>query len=238
MNCSAASTAPINFSAGRWLAEAEAVAEPRLRAGRPAIFVGGTGLYFRALTEGFSDIPAVPEDVRAQVRAEAEPLQSAQSARRARRRAIRRPPRGFARATGSAFFARSRFSRRRGRPLASFQGARGAPLLDAGAMGGRVSGAGARGSQRGHRRGVSRRCCAAGALGEVAAPGRAPARSRAAGHARAWRAAPDRASRGRPVARRGGGAGRARHPPLRQAAIHLGAPPDAGFRLGRPGRGR
>ena len=38
--------------------------------------VGGTGLYFKALTEGLSDIPAVPETVRAEVRAEAEALDS------------------------------------------------------------------------------------------------------------------------------------------------------------------
>ena len=38
---------------------------------RRLIFVGGTGLYFRALTEGLSDIPPVPEAVRAEVRANA-----------------------------------------------------------------------------------------------------------------------------------------------------------------------
>jgi len=36
------------------------------------IFVGGTGLYFRALTQGLSDMPDVPERVRAEVRASAE----------------------------------------------------------------------------------------------------------------------------------------------------------------------
>jgi tRNA dimethylallyltransferase len=36
------------------------------------IFVGGTGLYFKALTEGLSRIPSVPEAVRAAVRAESE----------------------------------------------------------------------------------------------------------------------------------------------------------------------
>ena len=35
------------------------------------IFVGGTGLYFKALTQGLSAIPAVPEDIRAGVRARA-----------------------------------------------------------------------------------------------------------------------------------------------------------------------
>jgi tRNA dimethylallyltransferase len=40
--------------------------------GRLPVFVGGTGLYFRALEQGFSEVPPVPEAVRAQVRQEAE----------------------------------------------------------------------------------------------------------------------------------------------------------------------
>ncbi len=40
-------------------------------AGRPAIFVGGTGLYFRALIQGLSDMPHVPDEVRAKWRAAA-----------------------------------------------------------------------------------------------------------------------------------------------------------------------
>jgi tRNA dimethylallyltransferase len=60
----------LNFSAGRWArAAAEVLAETEER---PVVFVGGTGLYFRALTEGLSDIPTVPEAVRAKVRAKAE----------------------------------------------------------------------------------------------------------------------------------------------------------------------
>jgi tRNA dimethylallyltransferase len=60
----------VNFSAGRWaLAAGEILAEI---GEQPAIFVGGTGLYFRALTEGLSDIPPVPEPVRAEVRSKAE----------------------------------------------------------------------------------------------------------------------------------------------------------------------
>jgi tRNA dimethylallyltransferase len=60
----------VNFSAGRW---ARAAREILAGIGaRPAIFVGGTGLYFRALTEGLSDIPPVPEAVRAAVRSRAE----------------------------------------------------------------------------------------------------------------------------------------------------------------------
>jgi tRNA dimethylallyltransferase len=69
--------AGVNFSAGRWVEDAvAAIAEVRA-SGRLPIVVGGTGLYFKALTEGLSDIPAVPEEVRAEVRAEAEALGSA-----------------------------------------------------------------------------------------------------------------------------------------------------------------
>jgi tRNA dimethylallyltransferase len=64
----------INHSVGLWMAEARVLAEWAFWQGRLAIFVGGTGLYFRALTEGLSDIPAVPEMVRQRVRAEAEGL--------------------------------------------------------------------------------------------------------------------------------------------------------------------
>jgi tRNA dimethylallyltransferase len=59
----------INFSVGLYEAAArKIIAETE----GPLIFVGGTGLYFRALTEGLSDMPAVPEEVRARVRSAAE----------------------------------------------------------------------------------------------------------------------------------------------------------------------
>ena len=61
-----------NYSAGRWLADASRALAEVERARRLPIFVGGTGLYFRALTEGLSSMPPVPEAVRAQVRGEAE----------------------------------------------------------------------------------------------------------------------------------------------------------------------
>jgi tRNA dimethylallyltransferase len=61
-----------NYSVGRYLADAGAqVAELRAR-GRPPIVVGGTGLYFKALLEGLSVVPAVPDEVRAAVRARSE----------------------------------------------------------------------------------------------------------------------------------------------------------------------
>lgn len=59
------------YSAARYANEAhEAVVETQ-RAGRVPIVVGGTGLYFKALTEGLSPIPQIPEDIRARWRARA-----------------------------------------------------------------------------------------------------------------------------------------------------------------------
>jgi len=52
------------WSVGRWLAAAEPVLEAIAARGRAAIMVGGTGLYFRALTQGLAQLPAVPVDVR------------------------------------------------------------------------------------------------------------------------------------------------------------------------------
>nr|WP_199194696.1 tRNA (adenosine(37)-N6)-dimethylallyltransferase MiaA [Phyllobacterium phragmitis] len=52
------------YSTGRWLGDVEALLNrPELR-GRVPVFVGGTGLYFRALTGGLSDMPDVPDEVR------------------------------------------------------------------------------------------------------------------------------------------------------------------------------
>ena len=56
------------YSTGDWLREAAAVvAELRVQ-GKLPVFVGGTGLYFRALTGGLSDMPAIPAAVREHVR--------------------------------------------------------------------------------------------------------------------------------------------------------------------------
>jgi tRNA dimethylallyltransferase len=53
-----------DYSTGHWLADVSALlARPDL-AGRTAVFVGGTGLYFRALTGGVSDMPDVPPAIR------------------------------------------------------------------------------------------------------------------------------------------------------------------------------
>ena len=61
----------VNHSAGLWLANASVALNEARREERLPIFVGGTGLYFKALTQGMSAIPPVPEDIRAAVRARA-----------------------------------------------------------------------------------------------------------------------------------------------------------------------
>ncbi len=61
-----------NYSTGRWITDAAQTLKELEAAGRLPIVVGGTGLYFRALTQGLSDIPPVPAEVRARVRGEAE----------------------------------------------------------------------------------------------------------------------------------------------------------------------
>lgn len=48
----------------RWLGEVEAVLSDLAAAGRTPVIVGGTGLYFTALTRGLSEVPAVPEEIR------------------------------------------------------------------------------------------------------------------------------------------------------------------------------
>lgn len=52
------------WSVGRWQRAANEVLVGIAARGRDAVVVGGTGLYFRALTHGLAEIPAIPADVR------------------------------------------------------------------------------------------------------------------------------------------------------------------------------
>lgn len=54
----------VAYSTGAWLDDVSALLEKGALAGRRAIFVGGTGLYFRALLNGIAPTPPVPEPVR------------------------------------------------------------------------------------------------------------------------------------------------------------------------------
>lgn len=52
------------YSTGAWLRDVERLARSGTLAGKTPIFVGGTGLYFRALVEGLSEMPDIPSAVR------------------------------------------------------------------------------------------------------------------------------------------------------------------------------
>lgn len=66
----------VNYSAGLWLADAAAAVAQVRSEGRLPVIAGGTGLYFKALLHGLSDIPKVPERIRQQIRADAEGRES------------------------------------------------------------------------------------------------------------------------------------------------------------------
>ncbi|HYC75481.1 tRNA (adenosine(37)-N6)-dimethylallyltransferase MiaA [Brevundimonas sp.] len=53
------------WSVGRWSRAVAPMLAQLEAAGRPALIVGGTGLYFTSLTKGLADIPDVPLEVRA-----------------------------------------------------------------------------------------------------------------------------------------------------------------------------
>ena len=57
-----------NFSAGEWLKKVKLNLNKILNKKKIPVFVGGTGLYFKLLTEGISDIPKIPDSIRAKAR--------------------------------------------------------------------------------------------------------------------------------------------------------------------------
>lgn len=57
------------YSTGEWLREVQALVETLRGEKRFPVIVGGTGLYFKALTGGLSDMPAIPAEIRESYRA-------------------------------------------------------------------------------------------------------------------------------------------------------------------------
>ena len=57
-----------NYSVGRWCRDVEETLASVISQERVAILVGGTGLYFKALTTGLAAVPAIPAPIRADVR--------------------------------------------------------------------------------------------------------------------------------------------------------------------------
>jgi tRNA dimethylallyltransferase len=120
----------VNFSVGQYLTAATAALQSARSVDRIPILVGGTGLYFKALLHGLSEIPAVPAAIRARVREEAAGL----SAPELHERLAGVDPQSAARLRPSdpqrilralEVFAAT------GQSLALLQGARAKPLLDA-----------------------------------------------------------------------------------------------------------
>ncbi len=61
--------AAVNYSTGAWLRDLANVLDELRAEGRIPVIVGGTGLYFTALTSGLAAVPPVPADIRERVRA-------------------------------------------------------------------------------------------------------------------------------------------------------------------------
>jgi tRNA dimethylallyltransferase len=60
--------AAVNYSTGQWLREVDAAVKDARAQGRLPILIGGTGLYFTALTKGLAAVPPIPPAVRDEVR--------------------------------------------------------------------------------------------------------------------------------------------------------------------------
>ena len=54
----------VTYSTGKWFDDVKTLLAKSENQGRVPVFVGGTGLYFRALVGGLSQIPDVPDDIR------------------------------------------------------------------------------------------------------------------------------------------------------------------------------
>ena len=64
--------AAVNFSAGHWVTDAAHELSQARAQGALPIFVGGSGLYFKALTRGLSAVPPIAPEIRDAVRARLE----------------------------------------------------------------------------------------------------------------------------------------------------------------------
>jgi tRNA dimethylallyltransferase len=121
--------AGVNYSVGRWLEDFRGVLETLEREGATPVVAGGTGMYFKAALCGLSDIPPVPDSIREKIRGEAQgrapDYLHARLAERDPETAARLRPTDPQRILRALEVLEAT-----GRPLASFQNARLAPLLD------------------------------------------------------------------------------------------------------------
>ncbi len=117
------------YSTGAWLRDVERLAREGAFAQRPAIFVGGTGLYFKALLGGLSAMPAVPDAIREKWRARL----AEDGAGVLHERLSRDDPQAAARigpADGQRIVRALEILEATGRPIGAWQGETSPPLVD------------------------------------------------------------------------------------------------------------
>ena len=206
--------AAVNFSAGAWVADAAKVLAEARAEKRLPIFVGGSGLYFKALTRGLSAVPPIPAEMRDAVRARLErdgvEALHAELARRDPASAERLKPRDRTRIARALEVVEAT-----GRSLTDWHREGLPPLLPPGEFSRAVPRARARPALCADRCAV-RRDAGGGRAGGGRGAGRAKARSAAAGDEGPWRAGADPAS----AAARS----RARRPPKSAAPIPATTP--------------
>jgi tRNA dimethylallyltransferase len=66
------------YSVAEWLRDLTPLVAAAREGGPPLVIVGGTGLYFKALLEGLSPVPDIPDDIRGRWRAEGAAKDSAE----------------------------------------------------------------------------------------------------------------------------------------------------------------
>jgi tRNA dimethylallyltransferase len=119
----------VNYSVGRWLDDLRNALVDLESQGLVPVIAGGTGLYFKAALQGLSDMPSVPPAVRAKVRAQAQ----GESPQVLHARLMERDPQtgNKLRPTDPQRILRAlEIFEATGKPLAAFQSARAAPLLN------------------------------------------------------------------------------------------------------------
>ncbi len=118
------------YSVARWLDEVSAEIAAAEAEGLLPVITGGTGLYFKALLEGLSPIPPIPEDIRSHWRAAGETWCAqdlhAELVRRDARAAAKIPPSDRQRMVRALEVIAAT-----GRSLAEWQAVGGRPVLDA-----------------------------------------------------------------------------------------------------------
>ncbi len=121
--------ADTTYSTGAWLRAVQTEIAATRVTGRTPVLVGGTGLYFKALTGGLSDMPEVPEELRLALRARLakegpEALHAVLAARDPQGAAVLQP------GDGQRILRALEVLMASGKPIAHFQALAGPALID------------------------------------------------------------------------------------------------------------